>query len=71
MHDGEYQNAIDDFTKAIKLDKTLHNAWCNRGICKNEIGDLKGAINDIKKAIKLNPTHADYHYSLFIGCCIV
>ena len=41
------------FTKAIELDPNYANAYYNRGISKENLGDLNGACADWKKAAAL------------------
>jgi tetratricopeptide (TPR) repeat protein len=56
---GDYQGAIDDYTKSIDL-KTGDEindakAYCNRGHAKYMLKDYKGALEDLQQAINLNP----------------
>jgi tetratricopeptide (TPR) repeat protein len=56
-----YQNkynldqAISDFTKAIKLNPHNANAYLNRGNAYQNKGNPGQAISDFTKAIELNP----------------
>jgi tetratricopeptide (TPR) repeat protein len=54
---GEYDRAIADFDKAIKLKPKDAKAYSNRGNAYREKGDKERAIADYDKAIKLNPRH--------------
>ena len=45
--------AIEEYTKAIKLNPNDPSAYRDRGLEKNSIGDVKGACLDWKQAIKL------------------
>lgn len=59
---GEFQNAIADYTIAIKLASDNSLLYCNRGGVKLSIGDFDGAIVDSTEAIRLNPKSAHaYH----------
>ena len=49
---GNYQGAIDDYTKAIEL------AYVFRGAAKVKSGDAQGGIADFDKAIEINPQNA-------------
>ncbi len=55
---GDYQGAIDDFSKAIEIDLQLAIAYANRGITKEIIGHLKGACADWKEASSLGDKDA-------------
>ena len=54
---GNYQGAIDDYTKAIEF------AYGNRGVAKVKSGDAQGAIADFDKAIEINPQNAVNYYN--------
>ena len=45
--------AIADYTKAIEFDPNYAEAYSNRGISKENLGDLNGACADWKKAAAL------------------
>jgi len=49
----DYYGAISDFTKAIELNPNYTDAYSNRGISKENLGDLNGACADWKKAAAL------------------
>jgi len=55
---GDYQGAIDDYSKAIEINPQDADAYYNRGIAKRESGDNQGAIADYGKAIEINPQDA-------------
>jgi tetratricopeptide (TPR) repeat protein len=57
---GNYQGALDDYNKAIKIDSKYASAYNNRGITKAALGDRKGALEDQKKAVKLDPNFKNY-----------
>ena len=58
-HDvGNYQGAIDDYTKAIDVDPQNAYAYYNRGKAKYDLLDYQGAIADYTKAIEINPQFA-------------
>jgi tetratricopeptide (TPR) repeat protein len=53
----KYQEAINDLSKAMELDKDhLDTYYIDRGRNKYFLGDLEGAINDCDKALELKPT---------------
>jgi tetratricopeptide (TPR) repeat protein len=59
---GEMDRAIQDFNKAIALDKTLAAAFAGRGAVFVAKGQLDFAILDFNQAIKLNPKNVDTYY---------
>ena len=52
---GDYQGAIEDFTKAIRKDEDYFEAYNDRGFAKMKMLDYEDAIADFDKAIDLNP----------------
>ena len=50
---GDYQGAIDDYTKAIKNDPNNHFAYQFRADVKRKLNDNEGADEDDRKAEKL------------------
>ncbi len=50
---GEKQKAIEEYTKAIKIDAEYAEAYSNRGILYTEMGSKKAAVEDLRKAAKL------------------
>jgi len=52
---GEYDLAIADFDKAIKLDPKYASPYSNRGLAYEKIGQRDKAIADYRKAIELHP----------------
>ena len=55
---GDYQGAIDDYTRAIQINPNDAKAYSNRGIVLEIVGDLKGACTDWRKAAELGNTNA-------------
>lgn len=39
---GEYEEAIEDFTEAIRLDPNHAGAYCMRGVAHYEMGEYRG-----------------------------
>lgn len=48
-----YKEALLDFNRAIDLEPDFAEAYYNRGVLKNSMGDKKGAAADFLKAEKL------------------
>ena len=55
---GDYDLAIEAFTKAIELNPNLAMAYSNRGGAYRDKGDYGRAIEDCTTAIELNPNLA-------------
>ncbi len=53
--DGDEQNAIVDFDKAIKLNPACSRAYNYRGLARYFAGDPDGSLNDLTKAIEVAP----------------
>lgn len=52
---GKYDEAIYDFTQAIRFEPKLYLPYSNRGICHTENGKYEEAIKDFSRSLKLNP----------------
>lgn len=68
---GELENAIGDFTEALKYKSDYAAVYNNRGLAyfskgnlKNSKIDFDNAITDFSKAIELNSQFAEAHYNL-------
>jgi len=59
IHNRDYNGAISDCNKAIKLNKNSPIPYISRAVCKNILDDARGALSDCKKALTLNPTDED------------
>jgi tetratricopeptide (TPR) repeat protein len=58
----DLEGAINDYSKAIKLDKNLTNAYLNRGMCEQALKNYKDAYKDFEFTTKLNPKSASAFY---------
>ena len=58
---GNYQGAIDDWSKAIEINPQNADAHYNRGSAMNNLGNYQGAIADFTKAIELDPQDASIY----------
>ncbi|GHV04041.1 hypothetical protein AGMMS50229_04560 [Campylobacterota bacterium] len=56
---GDNQEAIRQFTQAIKLDPNKAQAYYERGLLYGILGEYEKAIEDYTRAIKINPDYAD------------
>ena len=53
-----YNQSIEEITKAIELNPECSICYSTRGVDKLSLGDKKGALADINKAINLDPLDA-------------
>ena len=61
---GDYENAIRDFNKAIKIGfDDVHFAYHDRGLTKFALGDTLGAIDDYSKTYELDNEYFTALYS--------
>ena len=58
LQQGEYDQAIRDFDRAIALQPGLVVAWRNRGLAHKEKGDYDRALADYEQALVFAPTDA-------------
>jgi tetratricopeptide (TPR) repeat protein len=54
---GNYQDAIDAYSKAIERNPKLLGAYNNRGLIYDKLNNNEQAINDFDRALKLKPKH--------------
>ena len=56
---GRYAEAIAAFDDALALRPDLSNAYLNRGVAREELGNTAAALADYDRALQLNPDNAD------------
>src|SRR5262249_51497334 len=54
---GQYDLAIDDYSKSINLDPNYARPLNNRGVAHKRKGELDLAMKDFEAAINLDPTY--------------
>ena len=60
---GDNNKAIEEYSKAIRLDPHEGKAYFNRGLAYDNKGEFDRAINDYNAAIRLDPQDADAYYN--------
>ncbi len=60
---GDYEQAIQYYDKAINQKPHFANAYNNRGVAYGSKGDFDHEIQDYTKAIELNPNYAKAYYN--------
>lgn len=63
-HNGQLQEAISDFTDALKLDANNATGYMNRGYVFNDLREVGRAEQDFQQAIKLRPDYGEAHLGL-------
>lgn len=58
LQQKKYQEAIDQFTKAIDIDPYWDCPYNNRGYCKLQLGDLDNAFLDLYASFEMNPDNS-------------
>ena len=59
----DFEGAIKDYTKAIQADKSLIDAYYNRGVCELGLQEYKAAKKDFDKTIELDPKFVKAYYN--------
>lgn len=59
----DFEGAIKEYSKAIKVDKNLKYGYYNRGVCELGLKDYKSAKKDFDKTIELDPVFTKAFYS--------
>jgi tetratricopeptide (TPR) repeat protein len=59
---GDYQNAINDFSKAIIIDGSKEKYYEERGLLHRFVKKNNEAIADFNKAIQLNEVNSEYYF---------
>jgi tetratricopeptide (TPR) repeat protein len=63
-----YQEAIESYKQAIRIDHDYVKAHCNLGIAYGKSGKYKEAIDAFKQAIRINTDYAEAHFNLGVAC---
>jgi tetratricopeptide (TPR) repeat protein len=59
---GDTLSAIFNYTRALELDKSIYNAYFERGECFYKKKDFGNAIKDFNKIIELQPQERIVYY---------
>ena len=62
LQNGQYKEAIEDFTQAIEINSKYADAYFLRGCTHIELDDYQGAIADYTQTIQLVPDDADIYF---------
>lgn len=58
LQQKNYDEAIDQFTKAIDIDPYWEYPYNNRGYCKLQMGDIENAYTDLVSSFEMNPDNS-------------
>lgn len=59
----QYEEAVQDYTEAIRLDPTYADAYNNRGVVYCVLQEYERALGDCTEAICLDPQYAGAYYN--------
>lgn len=59
-----YQDALKDYSKAIKLNPNFLEAYIERGASRYKLGDARGALQDCNQALEIEPNSTQAYYYL-------
>ncbi len=54
-----FQNALEDFNRAIEIDSNSYASYNNRGATKLHFGNLQGALVDYEKALEIEENYKE------------
>lgn len=60
MDKGDLRGAVDDFTKALKIEPRSVEDLSGRALANRRLNDFTGAIRDLDEVLKLEPNHAHH-----------
>ena len=63
-HQGQSQNAEEDFTESLKRDPNVETAYVNRGYMLNDLHRPDAAASDFEAALKRDPKDGEAHLGL-------
>ncbi len=62
-NEGQYDQAISDYNKALEINPRHTQAYNNRGVAYRSKGQYDQAISDYNKALEINPRFAAAYYN--------
>ena len=63
LREGQHQNAIPAFDKALRLNPRYTEAYNARGVTFNELAQYERALKDYDAALSLNPQYAEAYFN--------
>ena len=68
---GEYENAIDSYQQALKLDPTSSKLHNNLGLAYAALGRFAEAEAEFAEAVRLNADYAEAHFNLGVAMMLL
>jgi tetratricopeptide (TPR) repeat protein len=65
FEESKFEEAIKEYTEAIRVDKTYADAYFNRALTERVINDFQSAKGDLEKVLEIQPK--SYDAPLLIG----
>ena len=60
---GDYQAAIEYFSRAIEINSNFAQAYYRRGLANFDLGNIKTAIADYTQALAINSNYIDAYFA--------
>ena len=64
LYHSQFEEAIENFDKAIKYDPENHEAYFYRGCARNNILQREDALSDYNKTLELNPNYLQAYFNI-------
>ena len=68
LRKGDYEKAIADYHRALRINPNDSNAYHNRGTAYLNKGDFERAISDFNKTLEINPGNAKTYFNKALAC---
>ncbi len=62
FREGDYEAALDEYTKAIQLDPRNGSYYASRGATYGKLGMYEEGVKELKKALSVNPSLSEPYY---------
>lgn len=63
-YSSQFEEAIEQFDKAVKYDENNHEAYFYRGCAKYNIFQKEEALNDYLKTLEINPNYLQAYFNI-------
>ena len=65
---GRYQDAMESYKQAIKIEPDYTKAYINLGAAYNSLGRYRDAVETYKQVLRISPDYADAYINLGVTC---